>query len=158
MAHHDHHPLTRVGGRPQQILEVLDKGRALDRNCAGEALVLCATGVVHRRQYHAVCNFRKPLCHIQGDLGVYGGGQVGAVLCVGECPKAKRTIPLGGDLYEAAKNLYDALRQLDKLGVDIGVVPAVEERGIGLAIMNRLRKASGHREARRPEDLAAIVK
>jgi len=81
-----------------------------------------------------------------------------AVLCVGECPKAKRTIPLGGDLYEAAKNLYDALRRLDKLGVDIGVVPAIEERGIGLAIMNRLRKASGHREARRPEDLATIVK
>jgi len=81
-----------------------------------------------------------------------------AVLCVGKCPEAKHTIPLGGDLYEAAKNLYDALRQLDKLGVDIGVVPAVEESGIGLAIMNRLRKASGHREARRPEDLAAIVK
>jgi len=81
-----------------------------------------------------------------------------AVLCAGKCPKAKHTIPLGGDLYEAAKNLYDALRRLDKLGVDIGVVSAVEERGIGLAIMNRLRKASGHREARRPEDLAAIVK
>jgi len=81
-----------------------------------------------------------------------------AVLCVGKCPKVKHTIPLGGDLYEAAKNLYDALRQLDKLGVDIGVVPAVEERGIGLAIMNRLRKAASHKEARRPEDLAAIVK
>jgi len=104
-----------------------------------------------------------PLVIVHFDLGeavrwLESRGLRVAVLCVGECPRTKYVIPLGGDLYEAAKNLYDALRQLDKLGVDIGVVPAVEESGIGLAIMNRLRKASGHREARRLEDLAAIVK
>lgn len=70
-----------------------------------------------------------------------------AVLCIGErCPKAAGVIHMGGNLYEVAKNLYHALRQLDKLGVDVGLVPAVEERGLGLALMNRLRKAAGGRE------------
>ncbi len=48
-----------------------------------------------------------------------------------------------GNLYEVAKNLFDALRRLDKLGVDIAVAEGFEEKGLGIAIMNRLRKASG---------------
>lgn len=71
-----------------------------------------------------------------------------AVLCAtGRCTNADVVIKMGDDLYEVAKNLYRSLRELDRFSVDIGVVPAVEETGIGLAIMNRLRKASGHREA-----------
>lgn len=77
-----------------------------------------------------------------------------AVLCIGEkCGNGDVVFRLGADLYEAAKNLYKTLRDLDKANVDIGVVPAVEERGIGLALMNRLRKASGHKEAFRPLDI-----
>ncbi len=48
------------------------------------------------------------------------------------------------NLYEVAKNLFSALREVDRLGVDIAIAESFEERGIGLAIMNRLRKASGH--------------
>jgi L-threonylcarbamoyladenylate synthase len=53
------------------------------------------------------------------------------------------TIPLGpiGNKYEIAKNLYDALILLDSLKVKFAVVESFEETGIGLAIMNRLRKA-----------------
>ncbi|MEM0468760.1 MAG: L-threonylcarbamoyladenylate synthase [Pyrobaculum sp.] len=70
-----------------------------------------------------------------------------AVLCaVGVCASGDYVIDMGSDLYEVAKNLYKSLRELDKLNVDVGVVPALEERGVGLALMNRLRKASGHRE------------
>lgn len=77
-----------------------------------------------------------------------------AVLCAaGMCAEGDYVIDMGRDLYEVAKNLYRSLRELDRLGVDVGVVPAVEERGIGLALMNRLRKASGHREAYRLGDL-----
>lgn len=81
-----------------------------------------------------------------------------AVLCAaGKCAEADGALQLGESLYEAARNLYGALRSLDRLPVDIGVVPALEEAGLGLALMNRLRKASGRREARTPEELLRIA-
>ena len=50
------------------------------------------------------------------------------------------------NLYEVAKNLYASLRELDRLiEASLGVAESFEERGIGLAIMNRLRKASSRR-------------
>lgn len=48
-----------------------------------------------------------------------------------------------GNLYEVARNLFKVLREVDRLGVDLGIVEGFPESGIGLAIMNRLRKASG---------------
>jgi L-threonylcarbamoyladenylate synthase len=47
------------------------------------------------------------------------------------------------DLRRVAKSLFTAIRDLDERGVDVIVAEGVEERGLGLAIMNRLRKASG---------------
>ena len=57
-----------------------------------------------------------------------------------------KTIQVGsrGNLYTVAKNLFDALRMVDRLDVDVAVAEGYPEEGIGLAIMNRLRKASGH--------------
>lgn len=50
------------------------------------------------------------------------------------------------NLFEIARNLYSSLRNLDKLdNVSIAFSEGVEERGVGLAIMNRLRKASSER-------------
>jgi L-threonylcarbamoyladenylate synthase len=46
--------------------------------------------------------------------------------------------------YEIAKNLYKGLRSVDKTSADLCIAIGVDERGIGLAIMNRLRKASGY--------------
>ncbi len=80
-----------------------------------------------------------------------------AVLCIGDCPPVGHPLPLGEDLYQVAKNLYGVLRELDRLGVDVGLAPAVEERGIGLAIMNRLRKASVGREVRSLEELYVVL-
>lgn len=47
------------------------------------------------------------------------------------------------DLAEIAANLYESLRYFDGVRVDEIFAEGVPERGIGLAIMNRLRKASG---------------
>jgi len=55
---------------------------------------------------------------------------------------------LGKTLEEVAKNLFKALRELDKKNVDVIIAEGVEERGLGLAVMNRLRKASGYRIVR----------
>lgn len=45
------------------------------------------------------------------------------------------------DLTICAANLFSVLREFDKQGVDVIIAEGVEEKGLGLAIMNRLRKA-----------------
>ena len=52
---------------------------------------------------------------------------------------------LGSSVEEVAKNLFKALRYMDKAGVDVVIAEGVEERGLGLAVMNRPRKASGYK-------------
>jgi L-threonylcarbamoyladenylate synthase len=47
------------------------------------------------------------------------------------------------DPIEAAANLFQAIRKLDKMHLDMLVAEPTAEKGIGLAIMDRLRKASG---------------
>lgn len=46
----------------------------------------------------------------------------------------------------AAQELFDRLRQFDEEGASIIIVEMVTEEGIGLAIMNRLRKAASEAE------------
>ena len=46
------------------------------------------------------------------------------------------------DLYIVAKNLFKRLREMDELGVDVIVSEGFRDEGLGLTIMNRLRKAA----------------
>lgn len=48
-----------------------------------------------------------------------------------------------GDLVESAGNLFSALHRLDEANVDVIYAQEVPEVGLGLAIMDRLRKAAG---------------
>jgi|Deesub1362B_J571_1020462.scaffolds.fasta_scaffold00131_50 L-threonylcarbamoyladenylate synthase len=50
-------------------------------------------------------------------------------------------IELGESIEEVAKRLFSALRELDRRGVDVIIAEGVEEKGLGTAIMNRLKKA-----------------
>lgn len=54
-----------------------------------------------------------------------------------------RVLSAEGDLVESAANLFAMLRELD--GVDIILAELVEERGVGRAINERLRRAAGRR-------------
>ncbi|HDZ91979.1 MAG: threonylcarbamoyl-AMP synthase [Deltaproteobacteria bacterium] len=47
-----------------------------------------------------------------------------------------------GDLQEAAANLFAALHRLDGAGLDLILAEPVPRRGLGLAIMDRLERAS----------------
>ncbi len=47
-----------------------------------------------------------------------------------------------GDLREAAATLFAKLRRLDEAGLDLILAEPVPERGLGIAIMDRLRKAA----------------
>ncbi len=48
-------------------------------------------------------------------------------------------------LFEVAYNLFSSLREMDKRDVEVIIVEGIEEKGLGLAIMNRLRKAASKR-------------
>ncbi len=55
----------------------------------------------------------------------------------------RRTLSLGADAPEAANRLFEALREADALGAELILSEAVDASGIGLAVMNRLGRASG---------------
>jgi L-threonylcarbamoyladenylate synthase len=50
-----------------------------------------------------------------------------------------------GDLTVIAKNLFRLLREFDSESVDVIIAESVPFEGLGLAVMNRLRKASGYK-------------
>lgn len=67
------------------------------------------------------------------------------VMATGDFYEADECFNLGESEEEIARNMFKALRELDKRGVDIILAEGVEEKGLGLAVMNRLRKAAGYR-------------
>lgn len=46
------------------------------------------------------------------------------------------------NIYTVAKNLFKRLREMDELGVDVIISEGFRDEGLGLTIMNRLRKAA----------------
>ena len=52
------------------------------------------------------------------------------------------------DLEGVARNLFKSLREFDDEGVSVVIAESVPSEGLGLAVMNRLRKASGYRIVR----------
>jgi len=83
------------------------------------------------------------------DQNVKNGKKVG-VLATDETKdmyKADVVKSLGSraDLPSAARNLFRLLREFDEDKVDIIVAEGVPLEGLGLAVMNRLRKASNYR-------------
>lgn len=51
---------------------------------------------------------------------------------------------VGKDLKTIAKNLFKTFREFDMEKVDVILAESVKTSGMGLAIMNRLKKASGY--------------
>lgn len=49
---------------------------------------------------------------------------------------------VGNDFETIAKNLFKSFREFDKEKVDVIIAERIEDSGLGLAIMNRLRKAA----------------
>lgn len=69
------------------------------------------------------------------------------VLCKGENQgkyKGLDTLNMGNTLEEISRNIFMLLREADKLGKQEIFIEGVEPKGLGLAIMNRLIRASGH--------------
>ncbi len=58
---------------------------------------------------------------------------------------ADEIVEMGDNPEVIARRLFSILREFDKRDVDVIIAEGIEEKGIGLAIMNRLEKASGYR-------------
>ena len=73
------------------------------------------------------------------------GGRIGIVArttpeFLGETIAYHRRIP--GDEAEYARHLFSAFREAEDAGVDLLLVETVQETGVGLAVMDRLRRAA----------------
>jgi L-threonylcarbamoyladenylate synthase len=78
------------------------------------------------------------------------GVRVGLVAACDEPPPSVRLVARCEDAPELARELYGALRRAEEEGLEVVVVDEVEERGIGRAVMDRLRRAAG--EPSDPQD------
>ncbi|HTL71391.1 MAG TPA: L-threonylcarbamoyladenylate synthase [Candidatus Eisenbacteria bacterium] len=70
-------------------------------------------------------------------LLTFGGGAASGGVFAASVSLSRR-----GDLSEAASELFQAMRKLDRMSLDLIVAERVPERGLGLAVMDRLRRAS----------------
>lgn len=58
---------------------------------------------------------------------------------------SKYKLDMGNTLEEIAHNIFKKLRQVDEYNASIVIIEGVDNKGLGLAIMNRLLRACGHR-------------
>jgi L-threonylcarbamoyladenylate synthase len=65
----------------------------------------------------------------------------------GDLPSPVKVRRLGGSLADYAQGLFSALRGLDALGLDVIVVEGVQEQELGVAVMDRLRRAASPPDA-----------
>ncbi|MEM3003959.1 MAG: L-threonylcarbamoyladenylate synthase [Candidatus Bathyarchaeia archaeon] len=73
------------------------------------------------------------------------GLRIGVARTTGKQYDASHLEELGLSKQEIARDLFDVLRRFDEANVDVIFAEGVDEKGLGLAIMNRLKKASGYR-------------
>ncbi len=80
-------------------------------------------------------------------LDGYRGKKIGFLLFKGQNNFLKfhpvEVLSKKGDIREAAANLFSAIRRLDALNLDFILAESIPETGLGRAIMDRLRRASG---------------
>ena len=90
--------------------------------------------------------FRAALAEAEGkSVGLIVTDETAAALA-GEAEE-DFVVRLGArrDVRAIAAHLYEALRAFDEKKVDFILGEALDENGLGLAIMNRLKKAAGYR-------------
>lgn len=92
----------------------------------------------------------KIIENIESKANFYleNGSKVGVLLIEENIKKYNlsnevRIFSLGNDKEGIAKNLFDALRKFDEEGIDVILSEGVNNDDLGLAIMNRMLKASG---------------
>ncbi len=89
---------------------------------------------------------RKPLYlqPIEDDFFIEINKKIGVISFSKSFPQAntQQILSLKGDLHEAAKNLFSAMRFLDEQDIDIIIAEPLPDEGLGRAINDRLKRAS----------------
>ena len=93
----------------------------------------------------------SPACDVELVATGDGVGRAKAIAAAGRrvgligfasAPKPVVNVATVRDVADLAQRLYEGLRSAEAAGLDVVVVEAVEERGIGRAVMDRLRRAA----------------
>ena len=124
--------LLRAGGIPLEALEAC-LGQPLP--VAKEGAALNAPGQL-ASHYAPIGTMRLNVVEPEAGETYLGFGPDNAEL----------TLSAAGDLTEAAANLFQRLHQLDAMGAQRIAVAPIPDRGLGLAINDRLRRAAAPRD------------
>lgn len=130
--------LLRPGGVPREALEAV-LGRPLLGPIAEDDRPL-SPGLLASHYAPSVPVRLNAIGAGRGEVWLGFGPEPG-----GPLPAGRLNLSLGGDLVEAAANLFGALRHLDRAGVAAIAVAPIPERGLGEAINDRLRRAAAPR-------------
>lgn len=88
---------------------------------------------------------KKPL-YITSSINEFVGQKYGYIAFSGDGvtdgPAIVRVLSKSGNYAEAATNLFGALHDMEESDVDFIVAEPIKEEGIGIAIMDRLKKAA----------------
>ena len=88
---------------------------------------------------------KKPL-YITDSISQFAGQKYGYIAFSGdgviEGPVVVNVLSKSGNYAEAATNLFGALHDMEEADVDFIVAEPIKEAGIGIAIMDRLKKAA----------------
>lgn len=150
--------LLRPGGITREmLLDVLGE-LEMDRNMADQAVKPRSPGMKYTHYapaaplslVEAPAQLRREIFGRIVESALSEGKRVGVVASsetLKHLPKEIIRADYGScsDKNLIAVRLYDCLRRFDDIPVDIIFGEAVDEEGVGLAIMNRLRKAAGYR-------------
>lgn len=150
--------LLRPGGITREMLLAVLGELELDRNLSDQASAPRSPGMKYTHYAPAAPMLlidALPPADTSGLLlrevhaALAAGKRVGAVTSAETArllPAAVQTAVYGprDDQAQIAGRIYTCLRQFDHSPVDVIIGEAVAETGIGLAIMNRLRKAAGY--------------
>lgn len=123
--------LLRPGGLPVETVEAC-LGESLAERAEGQPIT--APGQLSSH-YAPEAALRLNATEPRGDEFLIGFGNI----------PGERSLSASGDLVEAAARLFDLLHEADASGRPIAVAP-VPQKGLGLAINDRLKRAAAPRD------------
>ncbi len=143
---------------PEDLREVLGELR-IDPNIGGlkdeKNLRPRAPGMKYRHyaprgELSVVCGSLKDCVdRINSDCALHmSRGETCGVMCMsGEVDYYRADVvkSLGGSYEDAARALFKVLREMDEEGISFIYIRAFENEGLGMALMNRVIRAAGHR-------------
>ncbi len=147
--------ILRPGAITKEMLEEIFPEVKIDRAIVGENVVPKAPGMKYKH-YAPKANMilfegnpEKMAAAISVKIAEYeaAGKKVGLIVSDEVAAKLQHenTASYGrqGDLHHIAAEIYECLRFFDDIDVDVILGEGTTSKGLGLAIMNRLHKASG---------------